>query len=165
MPAPPQFTTLMVHKVRAEQLRKAGKAHGISAAEKIDELIALGIEHGAIDDDLPYFRICPKKGEGVEVTLDDVSLPLLRPELAHMLANVIRHHIGQQHRHISKPGKLSDGSMLMIGRSGRGMVITRLPEPGATVQKVGLTISLARDVARLVDKAADEAETLETLLA
>ena len=46
MPAPSQFTTLMVHKARADQIRFEAEKRGISAAEMVEALINLGIEHG-----------------------------------------------------------------------------------------------------------------------
>ena len=49
----------------------------------------------------------------------------------------------------------------MIGRAGRGLVITRLPSPGAEVQKVTMTTSMARDLARQLKHAALEFENFD----
>lgn len=161
MPAPSQFTTLMVHKARADQIRFEAEKRGISAAEMVEALINLGIEHGHLPDHLPGFAIYPDPVDGVTALLGEVQLPSLSPASARVFADALVVNVNKEGRHRSQPAKLHDGSVLMIGRAGRGLVITRLPSPGAEVQKVTMTTSMARDLARQLKHAALEFENFD----
>jgi len=149
----------MVHKARAEQLRNAAERLGISASEVIERLIELGIEHNVIPDELPGFNIRAEFGAGVRSVLGEVHLPLLPPEHARLFADALLFHAAKEGhgRHASKPANFHDASIVMMGRLGRGLFLTRQPL-NATVEKVGMTLEMARDVARRIKAAADKAD-------
>src|SRR4051812_19223650 len=156
------LTTITLPSSRAQQLHelarnaddgKGGK--GITVSELIDRIVNRAIADGELPDSTPGCLIWSNDHHLVCATLGEIMLPVMLPAVARDLASAILSHL-------SPPSKATafklGRSLLGIKRSGKGIVITHLKNPGAAPAKFTTTPGIGRDLARQLDKAADEAE-------
>jgi hypothetical protein len=157
MPAPSSFTTVMLHKARAEQLRAKAEKDGVSIAETIERFISREMEAGAIPDQTPGFPIFVNDHGLTVAVFGEIDPIVMSPALARGLAKLLR-TVAETQKFKTRAVILPDRSLLSIGRKGNGVVIARTPAPGADPVKATMTAGMVRDLARQLRNTADKAE-------
>ena len=138
---------IVIPDERAAQLRQFAASLNISVADAVGELIKDAVAAGKIPDALPGFTI---EREGEQVVLDTGAWST---KLTRDLAKGYAEQIRAVARSVTTPGK-SNPFMpefkLGVSRRGTGLKLT----DGSGGTKT-IAPSIAEDVARLIDKAAE----------
>lgn len=151
--------------MRHQQLAALATHHGHQhITEYVDSLIVREAEAAGIATDPEGFEIVPvQKGDGAPlVIVGGTLLPLvhLRPDEARRLADQIDTTLEHGHTTAIETGE--DRDLVEFARHGRGCILrVREAMHRGQVHKRGMTVSIARDLARALRRAADKAEASE----
>lgn len=145
-------TTITLPGERAAQLRALADADGTTISEVIERLINSEIAAGRLPDTLPGFEV-HVADRHVWLVIGDFGFPAMHPTHANTVAALLTH--------LADSGTDGRGNKLEFGeivfkaaRKGRGVLIGGEDhETGRTI-KSSLTLGMARDLARIIRKAA-----------
>lgn len=155
MPKPATSITLPVE--RAAQLHTLADALGVTVSEAVEHLINREIAAGTIPDELPGFEIKIAE-KHVWLTMPDFGFPPLHPAHARYVADLLCHIADHGTAGRGNVLGLADGMRLIVGRKGRGVLLIGQDDALDRTCKASMTPQMARDLARQIRKAANQAQ-------
>jgi hypothetical protein len=160
MATPRPLTTISLPTARAEQLRALAKTldpdRELTIVELVERLINQAIGEGDLDDQLPGFDTFVNEHGLVVLMFGDIPPLAVSTTFARHLAETLREAAAPKSK--ARAVNLADGSLFVIARHATGVILARTPKPGAAPVKATMTVGMAADLARQIEKAAKDAE-------
>jgi hypothetical protein len=152
------FTTVMVRSERAEQLKAFAAAEGVSFAAAVEHMISQAAQAGIIPDTLPGYDVNVADGH-VWFAFQQFGFPAWPLGVAADIADLFDYVAN--HGKPERGNKLTFGEdeqfVLIVARRGNGIVLAAKDEETERDAKASMTPQMARDLARIIRKAAAQA--------
>lgn len=147
-------TTVSLPPARAAQLRAIADTRGCNLTEAIEHLIHGEIEAGRLADALPGFEIT-REGNRVSLSLNgEASISTTLTFALWLAAHFLLAADGMREGAAgARSMTLEDGNDFIVVRRGRGVGVL-LHKDGALIAKASMTLGMARDIARQLERSA-----------
>jgi hypothetical protein len=154
-----EVVNILINSARGAQLKTLARIKGVTVTELLELFIRDEIGKGKIPDELPGFAIVVANGH-VCIETVKLGLPPFVPAHARQIAALLRHAADKTPN--GRGNKIAFGPdadmTLAIAREGRGVSIKIDNNIVERSEKIAITPGMARDLARIIDRAADQAQ-------